>query len=272
MPFVIDINPVAFSLGPLPVRWYGITLAVAIAVAYAIATREAARLRLPPGIVADGAIWVGLAALVGGRLLYVAQNGLADLAAHPAHILMVWMGGLSFYGGLAAGLIALVLFARRRGVPWRIAADVAAPAAAIGQAIGHVGCLIGGDSAGIATDVPWAVVYRNPAAMAQLGVPLHPTQAYEAIALAALFVVLWAARRRLTPTPGALAALYLGGLAVTRFLLFFLRDEAPALLGLRTAQWIGVGILVAAVWILFTSLRMARVQRRPSPLHEGSRA
>ncbi len=166
-----------------------------------------------PGIVSDGALWVGIAALVGGRLLYVAQNGLADLAAHPAHILMVWMGGLSFYGGLAAGLIALVVFARRRGVPWRIAADVAAPAVAIGQAIGHIGCLIGGDSAGIATDAPWAVVYRNPAAMAQLGVPLHPTQAYEAIALAALFVVLWAVRRRLTPMPGALAAVYLGGLA-----------------------------------------------------------
>ena len=213
MPFVIDVDPVAFSLGPLAIRWYGITLAVAIAVAYAIANREAARLRLQPGIVSDGALWVGIAALVGGRLLFVAQNGLADLAAHPAHILMVWMGGLSFYGGLAAGLIALVVFARRRGVPWRIAVDVAAPAAAIGQAIGHIGCLIGGDSAGIATDVPWAVVYRNPAAMAQLGVPLHPTQAYEAIALAALFVVLWAVRRRLTPMPGALAAVYLGGLA-----------------------------------------------------------
>ena len=108
--------------------------------------------------------------------------------------------------------------------------------------------------------------------MAQLGVPLHPTQAYEAIALAALFVVLWAARRRLTPTPGALAALYLGGLAVTRFLLFFLRDEAPALLGLKTAQWIGVGIFFAAAWILFTSVRLARVQRTQSPLPEGSRA
>ena len=108
--------------------------------------------------------------------------------------------------------------------------------------------------------------------MAQLGVPLHPTQAYEAIALAALFVVLWAVRRRSTPMPGALAAVYLGGLALTRFLLFFLRDEAPALLGLRTAQWIGVGILVAAAWILFTSVRLARVQRTPSSLHEGSRA
>jgi phosphatidylglycerol:prolipoprotein diacylglycerol transferase len=272
LPFVIDIDPVAVWLGPLALRWYGITLAVAIGFAYTVATREAARLRFRSGIVSDGAIWVGIAALVGGRLLFVAQNGLDDLVTHPAHILMVWMGGLSFYGGLAAGLIALVLFARRRGVPWRIAADVAAPAAAIGQAIGHLGCLVGGDSAGIATDVPWAVVYRNPAAMAPLGVPLHPTQAYEAIALATLFIVLWAVRRRLTLTPGVLAASYLGGLATIRFLLFFLRDEAPVLLGLKTAQWIGVGILVVAAWILVTSVRLARVQRTPSSLPESSRA
>lgn len=272
MPFVIDINPVAIELGGVAIRWYGLTLALAIAVAYLLASRDAARLRIRPGFVTDGAIWIGIAALVGGRLLFIAQNGVADLATHPAHIFMIWMGGLSFYGGLAAGLAALVVFARRRGVNWRVAADVAAPAAAIGQAIGHVGCLIGGDSAGIPTNLPWAVVYRNPGAMAPLGIPLHPTQAYEAIALAALFVVLWAARRRLTVAPGSLTAVYLGGLALTRFLLFFLRDEPAVLLGLKTAQWIGLGILVVAAWILITSLRATGAPGLRSRLPEGSRS
>src|SRR3972149_1520029 len=104
MPFVIDVDPVAFTLLGIPVRWYGL-------------------------------IFVG-----------------------------------------AAAIGALVIFARRRRLPFLLAADAAAPAAALGQAIGHLGCLIGGDSYGTVTSLPWAVIYRNPAAMAPLEGPLHPTQ------------------------------------------------------------------------------------------------
>lgn len=265
MPFIIDADPVAFTLVGIPVRWYGITLVIAIAVAYAIAVREARRRDLPDGLVADGAVLVGIAALVGGRLLYALQNGIPGLAEHPAHLLMVWMGGLSFYGGLAVGLLAVVAFARHRHVPWRVAADVVAPAAAIGQAIGHVGCLIGGDSAGVPTGLPWGVVYVNPGAMAPLGVPLHPVQAYEAIALSLLFLVLWGLRRRLTPVPGLLASAYLVGVAAIRFGLFFLRDEPGVLLGLKTAQLISVALLVLAAWVAVTSLRAAsRTVERPA--------
>ncbi len=264
MPFVIDINPVAFSIAGVDVRWYGLTLVLAMLVAYAIADHEARRRRLPAGIVADAVIWVAVAALAGGRLLFVLQNGLPDLAEHPAHIFMVWTGGLSFYGGLIAGLLAIVALARRRGVDWLTALDVAAPAAAIGQAIGHIGCLIGGDSAGIPTTVPWAVVYRNPAAMAPLDTPLHPTQAYEAIALLGLFLVLWALRRRSFMVPGALAAAYLGGLAAIRFALFFLRDEPSVLFGLKTAQLIGIAIGIAAVGLAVVARRRARPVHAPS--------
>jgi phosphatidylglycerol:prolipoprotein diacylglycerol transferase len=261
VPFIIDIDPVALRVAGIDIRWYGVTLAIAIGVAYAVASSEARRHRLALGVVADGAVWVGIAALAGGRALYLVQDGLPDLAAHPAHIFMVWMGGLSFYGGLLAGLVALIVFARRRGISWLVALDVAAPAAAIGQAIGHVGCLIGGDSSGIATSVPWAVIYENRGAMAPLGVPLHPTQAYEALALTALFAVLWWMRTRLTVFPGALAAVYLGGLAAIRFLLFFLRDEPAVFAGLKTAQLIGLAILGIAAALLMFALRRPRRRR-----------
>ena len=198
MPFVVDVDPVAFTLfGILPVRWYGLVLIVAVAVAVWIVRNEAHRRGLKDAVVIDGMWWVGIAALVGGRALYVVQNELGTLAEHPTHVLMVWMGGLSFYGGLIGGLLALVVFARRRGLPLLVALDVAALSAAIGQAIGHVGCLIGGDSYGIPTSLPWAVVYRNPNSMAPLGVPLHPTQAYEAILLVILFAGLWVGREAL---------------------------------------------------------------------------
>lgn len=258
MPFVIDVDPVAFAVIGVPIRWYGLTLLLASSVAIAIANREGRRRRIQPALMADGLIWVGLAAVVGGRLLYVIQNELGSVFDHPAHIFMVWMGGLSFYGGLIGGLIALALFARRRGLPLMALLDVAAPAAAIGQAIGHLGCLIGGDSYGIPTDLPWAIIYRNPGAMAPLGVPLHPTQAYEAILLGLLFAGLWLGRRQFAALgDGALAAAYLLGLAVIRFGLFFLRDEPAVLFGLKTAQVIGIGIGVLAL-VLFAVARRAR--------------
>lgn len=258
MPFVIDLDPVAFNLLGIPIRWYGLILVAAAGVGIWLAQREGRRRGIAPAVVSDAVIWVGGAALVGGRLLYVVQNELGSLAEHPTHILMVWMGGLSFYGGLIGALIALVVFARRRGLQLLAVFDIAAPAAAIGQAIGHLGCLIGGDSYGTPTDLPWAVVYQNPGAMAPQGIPLHPTQAYEAILLGLLFVGLWLGRERLGRLgDGAVAAAYLFGLAVIRFGLFFLRDEPAVFLGLKTAQLIGLGIAVLAI-AMFVAARRAR--------------
>lgn len=263
MPFVIDVDPVAFTLLGIPVRWYGLILVLAAGVAIWLAQREGRRQGVQPAVISDAVIWVGVAALVGGRLLWVVQNDLGSLAIHPADVLMVWMGGLSFYGGLVAALLALVVFARRRGLPLLVVLDVAAPSAAIGQAIGHLGCLVGGDSYGIPTDLPWAVIYRNPAAMAPLNVPLQPTQAYEAIALAILFAGLWLGRRRLLRHgAGTVAATYLLGLAAIRFGLFFLRDEPTVLLGLKTAQLIGLGIAALAVALFFAARRMRRSTRQ----------
>jgi len=257
MPFVIDIDPVAFSLFGFPIRWYGLILVAAASVAIWLAQREGRRRGFDSQVVSDAAIWVGGAALVGGRLLYVVQNELGSVAQHPAHILMVWMGGLSFYGGLIGALLALAIFARRRGLAIRAVFDLAAPAAAIGQAIGHIGCLIGGDSYGIPTAVPWAVIYRNPGAMAPLGIQLHPTQAYEAILLGSLFAGLWVNRVRLAQlAPGVITGAYLLGLATVRFALFFLRDEPAVLFGLKTAQVLGLGIAVLGI-VLFITARQA---------------
>lgn len=136
MPFVIDIDPIAFSLLGLQLRWYGIVVASAAAVAVWSALREGRRRGIAAGTISDAGMWVGVAALVGGRALYVVQNELGTLVEDPAHVFMVWNGGLSFYRGLFGALLALVVFARRRGIAVLPLLDVAAPAAAIGQAIG----------------------------------------------------------------------------------------------------------------------------------------
>src|SRR3990172_2385018 len=234
MPFVIDVDPVAFTLVGIPVRWYGLIFVGAAALGIWLAQREGRRHGVGDEILSDAVIWVAVAALVGGRALYIIQNELGSIASDPFHVVMIWQGGLSFYGGLLAAIGALVIFARRRQLPFLLAADVAAPAAALGQAIGHLGCLIGGDSYGTVTSLPWAVIYRNPAAMAPLEVPLHPTQVYEALA----------------------------------FGLLFLRDEAPVLLGLKTAQLIGLGIGALGLAIL-AALAARRITDRRSILEVG---
>jgi phosphatidylglycerol:prolipoprotein diacylglycerol transferase len=190
--------------------------------------------------------------VIGGRALYVLQNELPVVLANPLHAFAVWHGGLSFYGGLGVGLLALWRFARRNGLAMAGLADIVAPAVAAGQAVGHLGCFIGGDSYGLPTSLPWAVTYTHPGAMAPLGVPLHPTQVYEAAALALLAWTLFAVRRPLERLgAGGLAAAYLVGLAVIRFVLFFYRDDVVVLGGLKVAQVIGLGIAVAGlVWLM----------------------
>ena len=256
MPFTIDLNPIIASFGGLAIRWYSLTLLAAAAVAIVVFTHEARRKHLDERAMQDGIWWVAIAAVVGGRILYELQNDLPMLGANPLHILMVWEGGLSFYGGLIAALITIVVFARMRGLPLWPVLDAAAPAAAIGQAVGHVGCLITGDSFGLPTTLPWAVIYRNPGAMAPLGVPLQPTQAYEAIALGLLFAGLWLGRARLGGLgAGAVAGSYLVSVAAIRFVLFFLRDEQAVFFGLKTAQFIGLGLAIGGAAILTHLIR-----------------
>lgn len=248
----LDVDPVAFSVGGIAVRWYGLIAVLAVAVTIAIARRGAARKALPFALVDDGAVWVGVAALVGGRVLYLLQNESRELAANPLHAFAIWHGGLSFYGGLIAGLVALWLFARQRSVAFGLAADLVAPAAAAGQAVGHIGCLIGGDSYGLPTAGPLAVVYGNPGTMAPLGIPLHPTQLYEAVALGLLALALVLLRSRIEVLgSGGVAAAYLIGNAVIRFGLFFLRDDVIVAGGLKTAQLIAIGIAFAGIaWLI----------------------
>ncbi len=255
----IGLDPVALSLGGIEIRWYGLFVVLSILVAVTLALAGARRAGLRAGLVEDAALWVGGSALVGGRLLYLVQNELPELAAHPLHAFAIWHGGLSFYGGLIAGLVGLAVWARRRGVRIGTAADIAAPAVAAGQAVGHIGCLIGGDSYGLPTSGPFAVVYQNPGAMAPQGVALVPTQLYESIGLAALALVLWASRGRLERAgPGTTAAVYLLGNAALRFGLFFLRDDVVVLGGLKVAQLIALGIALCAVaWLVAVRHRSA---------------
>lgn len=191
------INPVAFRLGPVAIHWYGIAYMVGLVLGlwYAkwLARRFPAR-----GITADTYenlfLYIVLGVILGGRLGYVLFYGPLFYLAHPAQILMVWEGGMSFHGGLLGVTLAMALFAYRHKVNVVDLADRVAPAVPIGLFLGRLANFINGELVGRPTSphLPWAMVFPQVDAL-----PRHPSQLYEAgLEGLVLFLVLYLTVRK----------------------------------------------------------------------------
>lgn len=239
-----------FQLGPLPVHWYGVGYAVAIAVGWMIGTRYLQSRGIRESQLGGLGIWAVIIGLVAGRLYYVVQSGLGYYLTHPLHIFAFWEGGMAFYGAVFAVPIAIAVFCRRLHLPLWTVLDGAALFAAIGQTIGRIGNIINGDIVGYPSNLPWAVRYTNPHSLAPVrGVAYQPAAAYELIFSLALFGFLaWLRTRR--PRPGALIILYVGLYAVGQFVVFFLRDNIVIAFGLKQAQLTSLAVLVVGVPLL----------------------
>jgi prolipoprotein diacylglyceryl transferase len=246
----------AIHLGPLQLRAYGLAIAVGVIAAVAIAQRRWATRGGNPADISGLALWAVLAGLAGARAYHVLTD-LDRFAGRWWHVLAVWEGGLGIPGGLAAGVVAGVIVARRRGLPAAQLLDVVAPAIPVGQAIGRLGNWFNQELFGRPTSLPWALRIapsHRPAGYAAMAT-YHPTFLYEALwnlALAAL-LILWE-RRHPHQRPGRLFALYVAGYALGRLWVEALRiDPATHLLGLRINIWTSlVAFSGAAAWLLVT--------------------
>ena len=130
-----------------------------------------------------------LSGIIGSRIAYIIIN-FSHYTAHPLDIFKLWNGGLVFSGGLVLVIMVTVLYARRNGYNILTIGDLWAPAAAIGQAIGRIGCFFAGCCYGKPADLSWCIVFSNPKAMATLNIPLHPTQLYSSLSSFLIFIVL----------------------------------------------------------------------------------
>lgn len=190
------MHPILLQLGPLTIHTYGAMLALGLVLGLIALRHGARRLGLNPDAVMNEALVVVLAGLAGARLAFILLEP-GDLWTGLARFFFIWQGGLVFYGGLALAIPTAWWRARRRGWSPADLADALAPALALGQALGRLGCFSSGDSFGKPFDGPWAVVYTDPHSLAPTGVPLHPTQLYIAGALLAIFAILrWRLPRR----------------------------------------------------------------------------
>jgi phosphatidylglycerol:prolipoprotein diacylglycerol transferase len=189
--------PDLFSIGPLTLHTYGLFVAVGFGAGIAITLRIGKDQGIPSQQVMDMAFIMILWAIVGSRLLYVVMN-FSYFRDHPLDAVKVWQGGLVFSGGLLAVAPAMAWYLWRHHLSFWAAGDLWAPALALGQALGRIGCFMAGCCFGKATDLPWGVIFTHPHTLAPPNIPLHPTQLYSSLAGFAIFSVLmflWARRR-----------------------------------------------------------------------------
>jgi phosphatidylglycerol---prolipoprotein diacylglyceryl transferase len=251
---ITDPFPPGFFLGPLQIRFYGISYAIAFIVGTAVATRHLARKGVDPELSSRIAFWTIVFGLIGARLYYVVQSGWWFYLTHPQHIFAFWEGGMAFFGGIFASLIVLVVMARRHHINFWDVLDAGVLFGAVGQPIGRLGNVMNGEILGPPSNLPWAIRYTNPASMApHLGVAYTPANLYEAIGTLLILAVLLYLRRRGVPS-GVLGLTYLVLYPVSQLILFEWRTdyETPVLLwGLKQAQLTSVAMLLTIVPIFF---------------------
>lgn len=244
--------PILIDFGPFQIYTYGLLMALAFIAALIIGLRLAPRYGLDKALIWDWMFFVLLGAIIGARLLYLfVERHHLDWSFSNLLNLLLHAGGV-FYGGFIGAFLASVLFLRRRKVSIWLAADIAAPAVALGQGIGRWGCFFAGCCWGKPTNVPWAIVFNNPVAGERMGTPLgvhlHPTQIYESLFTLLLAGVLLRLHRR-PHREGDIWWLYLPAYAIGRFIIEFFRgDPRGQWLWFSTSQWIALVIVLISIW------------------------
>ncbi len=244
-----EFNPVAFSIGPLQVRWYGIMyLAAFLLVWIGLRVRSTVPWsKVKPSNVDDVVFYGALGAIVGGRIGYMLVYAHQELIADPLSIFTVWKGGMSFHGGLTGVLIAMWLYSRRVGPKFFDLTDAIAPWASGGIFFGRIGNFINGELWGKVTspDAPWAVIVN--------GEPRHASQLYEAFLEGlVLSFVLWFYTRKPRPTAAA-SGLFLILYGAFRILIEFVRvpDEQ---LGYLTFGWVTMGQILSLPMVIIGAI------------------
>ncbi len=256
--FYLGVSPVAFTIGPISIAWYGIMVALAVLtlVVWALwAVKKGAGITYET--VLNAAI-VGIpCGVIFSRLLHVIDFW-DYFVEHPGQI--IGGSGLSIYGAVLGAALGVWIFSRFRKISFGYLADVLAPGIILAQAIGRVGCTLNGCCYGKPTDFFCAVIYTHPESNGPIGIPVHPTQPYEIIYNLIVFGVLLALRKRFRPN-GSLFLVYLTLYSVWRLGIDFIRDGTDFLFGLHEAQIIAIIVLIITLTLM--ALRTRWVKRSP---------
>lgn len=243
--------PVLFQIGPFTIYSLGVFWALGALCASWVVRLELKRYRLNPDLASSMVVAAAAGGLAGARLLLILEEW-SSFVRSPWDFIFSG-AGFSWYGGLIGGALAVTWVVGRHAIPRLTAADISAPAAALGYGIGRIGCFLAGDATwGKVTDVPWAMAFPNAVfgwvdPLTGLpyppGVKVHPTQLYELIQSLIVFGILWPLRKKGYPE-GTLFWLYLILAGSMRFTVEFLRANPVVGLGMTEYQWISLGLIV----------------------------
>jgi len=260
-----EIDPVAFTLGPLKVHWYGLMYLVGFAWAWWLAVNRSERSWSPVRRqkIEDLVVYVAFGVILGGRAGYVLFYNFEKWLADPLWLFRVWEGGMAFHGGLLGVIVAMAIFARQIKQPFLAVADFVAPLVPIGLGLGRIGNFIGQELWGRETSGPWGMVFpRDPEQLLR-----HPSQLYQAaLEGLALFLVLFLFSRKPRPT-GLVSGLFLLLYGIFRFCVEFAR-EPDAHIGFDWQGWLTRGqllsmpMILGGVILILASLLWARVGRK----------
>jgi phosphatidylglycerol:prolipoprotein diacylglycerol transferase len=253
------MHPILFEVGDWPVYSYGVLLALAYLAGLQLAVVRGRRAGLDGARIMDLGIYLIIAALVGAKLMLIVVD-FNYFRQQPRELLSLVRAAGVFYGGLLAAFAVAMVLIRRYKLPLWQTTDAFAPGIALGHVVGRLGCLLAGCCYGRPTDLPWGITFTDPAAASNvgtpLGVPLHPTQVYEAGAELLILVFLLITERRGRPFPGRTFWSYMLLYAVSRFIIEFYRgDDRGTLAGLSTSQAVSVALAPVALIML---LRLRR--------------
>jgi phosphatidylglycerol:prolipoprotein diacylglycerol transferase len=271
-------QPIAFSVGPLAVHWYGIMYAIGLAVAFVVVERQASRRGLDTGLLTNGFIVIAFAALVGGRLYHVIDQWDARYRNDLLAIVLPPYSGLGVYGGIATGFLVAILYTRWKRQPFLGWADAAAPALLVMQAVARWGNFFNQELYGPPTNLPWGIAIQcanrtetwacppgsDPAAT--LGQHFVPLFLYESLSgLVGAVVLILLARRVRSLRPGDIVLLFFAWYGTTRFLLEPLRTNNWTLGGIPTASIISAVAVIAALLLLAWRHRPGAGANDPGP-------
>lgn len=248
------MNPVAFTIFGLEIRWYGILMASGMLIASLLLQRFAQKKGYPKDMIYDFILVIIPSAVLASRLWYVLFN-LDYYSQHPASILNFREGGLAIQGGVIGGVIAGWIFARIKKVPFWELADMVAPGLILAQAIGRWGNFANGEAHGGPTSLPWAITVN--------GVKVHPTFLYESLWNVLVFaILLWVMKRQ--KFPGQIFLLYGILYSVGRFFVEGLRTDSLMIGSIRTAQLISVLTIAGFGLIYYYKNRQKKANIQPN--------
>ncbi|MDM7851032.1 prolipoprotein diacylglyceryl transferase [Pseudochrobactrum kiredjianiae] len=261
-----NIDPVLFSVGPLSVHWYGIGYVIGILFAWWYGKKLVNNARLWPNNNApmdplaldDFVLWAALGVVIGGRLGYVLFYNFGFYISNPLEIPAVWDGGMSFHGGILGTTVAMILFAKKRGIPVWSMFDTIAAGVPIGLGVVRIANFINSELWGRVSDVSWAVYFPNGGPL-----PRHPSQLYEAalegfVLFFVLALLIWKGNK--LKAPGFIAGAFVAGYGLSRILVEFFR-EPDAQLGYLVGNWMTMGMVLSVPMVLLGAWAMVRANR-----------